>query len=234
MPKACPEAPAHASAGVTTAREPSWVLPRGRGLDAPASLWRTFSGPALRTPCSAPSASAAGRGLPGLAVRAGGQVQVRYGPLLGRASSGSRSLLPPRLTPRLLGVHPDLPFRPAWTQCPQPHVAVHSPPSPTPALQQLSSRCSCGASSQGRALGRRRAWAGGPVPQRGRICSEGSERPRAGSRVRGSPGPPRQEAPPPKDHVAKWPPAPFTRTGCLCAHVGLALGLPLGTSNPVN
>lgn len=55
--------------------------------------------------------------------------------------------------------------------------------------------------------------------QRGRICSEGSEWPRGGVSGLGVPRSSEAGGPPPKDHVAKWPPAPFTRTGCLCAHV---------------
>lgn len=91
-----------------------------------------------------------------------------------------------------------------------PTPALHSfPPGPCPS--QLSSHCSCGPAPRGQALGMRSRWAVEGLSQRGRVCSEGSERPRGGVSGLG--------VPPPKDHVAKWPPAPFTRTGCLCAHV---------------
>lgn len=116
----------------------------------PASLG-DLSGPApqnppvlLRPPLSSRT------GLPGLAVRlrVSSALRPSPGPRVFRIpfSAPSRAHAPP---PRGILIAP---FWPVWTQCPQPHVAVHSPPSrplPFTAFQPLLLR----ASSQGASFG---------------------------------------------------------------------------------
>ena len=65
-------------------------------------------------------------------------------------------------------------------------------------------------------------------PQRGRICSEGSERPRGGVLGSGVPRSSEAGGPPPNNHVAEWPPAPLKEAGCLCVRVEPWLGAAAG------
>ena len=139
----------------------------------PASLG-DLSGPAL---CALPSPSEAPvllrpppssrTGLPGLAMRPCVSDALRPSPgppvfrILFSVPSRAHALLPRGI---LIA-----PFWPVWTQCPQPHVAVHSPPSrplPFTAFQPLLLR----ASSQGASFGNEEpVGRGGAVSARPRL-----------------------------------------------------------------
>ena len=189
---------------------PVSVLGAGLGVEAwhlLASLG-DLSGPALcaftqalKTPLFCAVRSASSRAdLPGFDREA---VHVMCcGLSLGRPSSPSRSVssyphAPP--PPRGILIAPSGPFgcsapSPALRAAPTAPPGRGQPSLPTPALHCLPATAPAGQLPAGGALGVRSRRAVEGPSQCGCGSSEGSEQPRGGVLVQGSPGPPRQEA----------------------------------------
>lgn len=186
MPRACPEAPAHASAGVTTARvRPGCCL----GVEAwtpPGFSGRPFWASPSEPPCSAPSAPQQQDG-PAWFGREAARVQCAT------ALSWAARLQNPVLCslpcsrPASPG-HPDRSLLARLDAVPPAPRGRAQPSLPTPALHSFPAAAPAGQLPGGE------LW-----PWRGRLSAAASavravNGPGAGSRVRGSPGPPRQEA----------------------------------------